>query len=109
ICVSLHAVTVTRHYGFGGAAGTGSIGGVAATVTAWSDTQITATVPATLPFCGMQQQAQYGGSSAQCGEVVVTAANGKQSIDAVTVTVGGKTPTHVLNSGSIQSAIDAAA
>ncbi len=32
---------------------------------------------------------------AQCGELVITAANGKQSIDTVTVTIGGKAPTHV--------------
>jgi hypothetical protein len=35
--------------------------------------------------------------------------SGKQSIDTVTVTVGGKAPTHVLATGTIQSAIDAAA
>ncbi len=34
--------------------------------------------------------------------------NGKQSIDAVTVTIGGKAPTHVAASGTIQAAIDAA-
>jgi hypothetical protein len=38
----------------------------------------------------MQQQAQYGGSTAYCGQLVITAANGKQSIDAVTVTIGGQ-------------------
>ncbi len=40
--------------------------------------------------------------------MVVTAANGKQSVDTVTVTVGGKAPTHVLAGGTIQGAIDAA-
>jgi hypothetical protein len=103
--------TITRHYGFGSTQGTGTvtIGGVTATVTSWSDLSITATVPATVPNCAVQQQAQYGGSTAKCGQLVVTAGNGKQSVDAVTVTVGGKAPTHVAASGSIQSAIDAAA
>ena len=59
----------------------------------------------------MQQQAQYGGPGtvggknaqgksnpsngltyAYCGELVITAGNGKQSIDTVTVTIGGKAP-----------------
>jgi Bacterial Ig domain len=110
---------ITRHYGFGATQGTGSvtIGGVSAPVTSWSDAQITVTVP-TIPAasstCPIQQQAQYGGpgttgvSTAVCGELVVTAGNGKQSVDAVTVTVGGKTPTHVAATASIQAAIDAA-
>jgi hypothetical protein len=103
--------TITRHYGFGGTQGTGSvtIGGVNAPVTGWSDTSITVTVPQGVPNCAVQQQAQYGGSSAQCGQLVITAGNGKQSIDTVTVTIGGKAPTHVASSGTIQAAIDAAA
>ena len=114
--------TVTRHYGFGSrctSPTTGSatcntlssvtIGGIAATITGWSDTGITVTVPATVPNCAIQQQAQYGGSTAKCGQLVITAGNGKQSIDAVTVTVGGKAPTHVTASQTIQAAIDAAA
>ena len=101
---------VTRHYGFGATQGTGkvTIGGVNAPVTGWSDTTITVTVPSTVPSCAVQQQAQYGGSAAKCGQLVITAANGRQSIDAVTVTVGGKVPTHVAATGSIQAAIDAA-
>jgi hypothetical protein len=59
--------------------------------------------------CTVQQQAQYQGSTAQCGQLLITASNGKQSIDTVTVTIGGKAPTHVAASASIQSAIDAAA
>jgi len=98
--------TVTRHYGFGSTQGTVSIDGKAATVTGWSDTQITVTVPTGVTNCALQQQAQYGGSTAQCGELVITAANGKQSIDTVTVTIGGKAPTRV--TGTIQAAIDAA-
>ena len=102
---------VTRHYGFGGTAGTVTIGGKTATVNSWSDTAITVTVPTGVPQCAVQQQEQYGapGQPARCGELVITAATGPQSIDAVTITIGGKTPT-VLGSGqTIQSAIDAAA
>jgi hypothetical protein len=103
--------TITRHYGFGASQGTGSvsIGGINAPVTGWSDTSITVTVPPGVPNCAVQQQAQYGGSTAQCGQLAITSGNGKQSIDTITVTIGGKAPTHVLASGTIQSAIDAAA
>src|SRR5215469_14285911 len=105
--------TVTRHYGFGTSQGTGSvmIGGMPATVGSWSDTSITVTVPTGLPNCTIQQQAQYAGggaTSTQCGQLLITTATGQQSIDTVTVTVGGKAPTHVAASGSIQAAIDAA-
>ena len=101
--------TITRHYGFGATQGTGTvtIGGVAATVTAWSDTQIKVTVPLGVPNCAVQQQAVFSGATAQCGQLVITAANGQQSIDTVTVTIGGKAPTYVTT--TIQSAIDAAA
>jgi len=103
-----NAKTVTRHYGFGSycaAADVGvtpgcavassvTIGGHPATVAAgdWSDTQITATVPSGLAACPVQQR---GAPPATCGEVVITAGNGKQSIDGITVTVGGKTPAYV--------------
>src|SRR5258705_2696298 len=105
--------TITRHYGFGLTAGTVALVGangtsVPAPVTGWSDTQITVTVPSGVPACSMQQQAQYSGSvsTALCGQLVITAASGKQSIDAITVTIGGKAPTHVAASGTIQAAID---
>jgi hypothetical protein len=103
--------TITRHYGFGAAQGTGTvtIGGVNAPITSWSDTSITVTVPFGVPACAVQQQAQYGGSTAECGQLVITAGSGKQSIDTITVTVGGKAPTHVAASGTIQAAIDGAA
>jgi hypothetical protein len=111
--------TVGRHYGFGTqctavagscvAVSSVTIGGIAAPVTSWSDTSITVTVPAGVPNCAIQQQKQYGGSAAQCGQLVITAGNGKQSIDTVTVTIGGKAPTHVSANQTIQSAIDAAA
>jgi len=111
--------TVGRHYGFGSqctavagscvAVSSVTIGGIAAPVTSWSDTSITVTVPAGVPNCAIQQQKQYGGSTAECGQLLIIAGNGKQSIDTVTVTVGGKTPTHVNATATIQSAIDAAA
>ena len=107
--------TVTRHYGFGatrttgGGSGSVTIGGVTAPITSWGDTRITVMVPFGVPLCAIQQQAQYAGSTARCGQLVITAGNGKQSIDTVTVTVGGKAPTHVAASGTIQGAIDAAA
>ena len=99
---------ITRHYGFGGQ-GTVTIGGINAPVTSWSDTTITVTAPPGVPACAAQQQAVYGGSPASCGQLVVTTAAGKQSIDTVTVTIGGKTPTVLASGATIQSAIDAAA
>jgi hypothetical protein len=110
---------VQRHYGFGTAQGTVTIGGIIAPVSAgsWSDSLITVTVPSGVANCPVQQQAQYGGSTAQCGELIITSANtaaagapsnAKQSIDAVTVIIGGKAPIHVSASQTIQSAVDAA-
>jgi hypothetical protein len=109
--------TVTRHYGFGATQGSGSvtIGGVIAPVATWSDSQIVVTVPSGVPACAIQQQQQYGGpgtsgvNNALCGQLVITAGNGKQSIDTVTVTIGGKTPTRLTAGQTIQSAIDSAA
>jgi hypothetical protein len=122
-----NAKKITRHYGFG-TQGTGSvtIGGVAAKVSSWSDSQIVVTVPSVggssgIPLCAIQQQQQYSGlpganGNTYCGELLITAGNGKQSIDAVTVTVGGSAPKYVAGTtplsptgvGSIQQAIDAA-
>ena len=115
--------TVNRHYGFGAqcsaisgactAISTVTIGGVPMTIGSWSDASITVTVPTTgpaVPNCLIQQQAQYapGATTSHCGELVVTAGNGKQSVDAVTVTIGGKAPTHVGASALVQAAIDGA-
>ncbi|MGH8276892.1 MAG: hypothetical protein ACRETH_09375, partial [Steroidobacteraceae bacterium] len=100
--------TVKRHYGFGSGA-TVTIGGATTSCTG-GDLSLTCTVPTNVPLCSAGNPTYTGANaSAQCGELVITAANGKQSIDTVTVTVGGKAPTHVLASGTIQSAIDAAA
>ena len=88
---------ITRHYGFGSGPGTVALvgsDGVARALTgvSWSDTEIRGTVPAGVPACADQQR---NASPAQCAELVITAANGKQSVDTVTVTIGGKTPTYV--------------
>jgi hypothetical protein len=114
--------TVKRHYGFGAqcsspSAGSATcrtmssvtIGGVTASIGSWSDTSIKVTVPSGVPACAVQQQAQYGGSAAQCGQLVITAGNGTASVDTVTVTIGGKPPKHVDATSSVQGAIDAAA
>ena len=114
---------VTRHYGFGtapsaacnsGVEGTPcpnvTIAGKPMTGVTWSDGSITGFVPSGVPACEVQQQALYGGlPGASCGELAITATNGKQSIDTVTVTIGGKPPTVLSGSETIQSAIDAAA
>jgi len=112
--------TITRNYGFGarpstcpsaGACPNVTVGGQALTNVNWGDLTITGTVPASVPSC-KAQQAQYGGVSTRCGELVITAANGKQSIDSVTVTIENKQPTRVganRTLKTIQSAIDAAA
>ncbi len=109
---------VNRHYGFGGTAGTVALvgsDGVPHTLTSvsWSDGTITGAVPTGVPNCAVAQQVQYSrltasASTAQCGELVITAANGKQSVDTVTVTIGGKKPTVLAAGKTIQSAIDAA-
>ena len=98
---------ITRHYGFGsqssgaqcttGQSCVALVGsdGVLRPLTSvtWSDTQITGGVPANLPNCTIQQRGQ---PTARCGELYIRAANGKESIDTVTVTIGGKAPTRVL-------------
>jgi hypothetical protein len=118
--------TITRHYGFGPAptsnCGTGQpcvklVGSDGLphplTSVSWSDSTITGTVPSGVPNCPVQQQHRYYSGTptltAQCGELVITAANGKQSIDTVTVTIGGKVPTVKQSSQTIQSLLDRAA
>ena len=114
--------TITRHYGFGGTKGSVTIGGFSipsASITTWNDTTIVLSVPTingngnNIPQCNIQQQAQYGGpanasQNARCGELVITTSAGQPSIDTVTVTVGGKAPTHIAASASIQASIDKA-
>lgn len=113
--------TITRNYGFGaqGPRSKVTIGGLNAPISSWSDGSITVQVPAGLPNCGVGQITGRSGSgsptqrtNSQCGELVITGDNGKQSIDAITVTVGGTTPKYVAGEDStghaIQNAIDAA-
>jgi hypothetical protein len=101
---------ISRHYGFG--TGTGTVALVGSdgkayplTGVSWGDTVITGAVPPGLPLCAVQQQ---GASTAYCGQLVITTAAGKQSVDTVTVTVGGKKPTVMAAGKTIQSYIDAA-
>src|SRR5258708_35508858 len=82
--------TLPRHYGFGATKGTVAIGGVTvlpANITSWSDTAIAVNVPGGVPTCALQQRNQ---PAARCGELEITAANGKRSIDTVTVPIGRK-------------------
>jgi hypothetical protein len=107
---------ITRHYGFGASRGRVTIGGVnvpPGQIT-WSDTQITLTVPNNVPLCNASNPTYLGANAnARCGELVVIAANGKQSIDSITVTVGGKAPSYVngenATNTALQTAIDNAA
>jgi Bacterial cadherin-like domain len=97
---------ITRHYGFGAGAQV-TVGGVPATCTG-GDLSMTCNLPAptssgnTVPPCAMQQ---VGQPAAQCGELVITSANGKQSIDTVTVTIGGKAPSYVAGENTTNNAI----
>jgi hypothetical protein len=71
--------------------------------------------------CTLNQVGVATASQAHCGELVITAANGKRSIDTVMVTIGGRKPMYIageqLNAGnfgavfpnSLQTAIDNAA
>jgi hypothetical protein len=110
--------SISRHYGFGsrpaGCPASGpcpnvTIGGKPMTDVTWSDLSITGKVPAGVAACSVQQAGQ---SAAQCGELSIVAANGKKSIDTVTVTIGGKAPTFVNgengSNNAIQTAIDKA-
>ncbi len=86
---------IVRDYGFGaqGPASRVTIGGVALTIDTWTNASITATVPA----------------GVTTGQLVVTRSDsGKNSINAVTVTVGGATPRTVKKAGGDYSTIQAA-
>src|SRR5213082_1154413 len=84
--------TIRRHYGFGATTGSVSIGGVTASPGSWNDSQIVVTVPSGVPACDVQQQQVYGGSAAQCGELVITTAAttvGTGTVSGVTITNPG--------------------
>ena len=89
--------TITRHYGFGAANPNSTVALVGPDGTAhpltnvvWSDMVITGNVPTGLPACPIQQR---GAPASQCGELVITRGdNGRRSIDAITVTIGGSAP-----------------
>jgi hypothetical protein len=91
------ARTITRHYGFGAARGRVSIGGVDVTsmIASWTDASITLNIPSRPDLAG-------------AGELSITTAAGRPSIDTVTVSYGGPQPTRVSAGQSIQAAIDAA-
>ncbi len=84
---------IERDLGFG-TGGNITIGGVAMTVTSWTDTSITATVPA--------------GVAAGDHQIEILRDNGMTAFTTLTVTVGNETPIVVSAGGSIQAAIDAA-
>ena len=85
--------TLTRHYGFGATRGQVKIGDVdLISNLTWTDGTISVDVPAGTPS----------------GELHIISAAGNESVDTVTVTVGGAAPTRVASGGKIQDAIDAA-
>src|SRR4029077_15326552 len=84
--------TVTRHYGFGPAPTGGcsngnpnaacpnvTVGGIPLHGVSWTDTMITGQVQGNVPLCSVQQRGT-GNGGARCGELVITAVNGKKSI-----------------------------
>jgi hypothetical protein len=102
--------TITRHYGFGarpstcpaaGACPNVTVAGVPMTnVSTWTDAQIIGavpTIPSSASTCTIAQRGVTGpaANNYRCGELAITADNGKTSIDTITVTVAGKTPTYV--------------
>src|SRR5215469_5318164 len=63
--------------------------------------QVTGTVPAGVPNCAVQQR---NAPPARCGELIIRTSTGKQSLDTVTVTIGGNTPVFV-TPGSASDAV----
>jgi hypothetical protein len=84
--------TIPRHYGFGGAPGAVTVNGVPLTNVQWSDATITGTIA----------------TGTTSGELVVTTAAGKSTVEAVTVTIEPTAPTRVHSGDKIQAAIDLA-
>ena len=91
---------VTRHYGFGTAAGYGGSGcgsdGVPALPHGCElerSSRSQALCLPVVPNCASQQQVQYGGSTAAVRSTGDHGGQRQSSVDTVTVTVGGKAPT----------------
>ena len=97
--------TITRHYGFGSGGTVALVGadGVSHPLLnpTWSDSVITGGIPPNVPLCSASNRSYTGANAmARCGEVVITRAdNGKQSIDTLTVTIGGTRPWVVTPTG----------
>jgi len=92
--------TISRDYGFGNIAGTISLGDIPLTNISWSNSTITADVPANTPV------STIGGR-----QLTVTKANGQSTNTGVTVQVGLRPGSNVVAVGpgqSIQAAINAA-
>lgn len=102
---------IQRHYGFGSTAGTVTVGGVALTGVTWNDTTITGILPAVttagpnIPLCAHQQAGPAANQGARCGELVITTSTGQQSVDTVTVVMGGKKPTFINGENAAGNAI----
>lgn len=91
---------ITRDYGFGGEAGSVTLDGLPLINISWSDTTITATVPAGTPVGAVSGR-----------QLTVTRANGMETVAGASVQVGLRTGSAVHTvaaGGSIQAAIDAA-
>ena len=86
--------TITRDFGFGTTTGSVTVNGTALTINSWSNTSITATVPA-------------GVSTGQL--LVRRGSNNKWSETGITLHVGCTTVVRVSQGQSIQAAIDSAA
>ena len=91
---------INRNYGFGAIAGSVTLEDLPLTNVTWSDTIITATVPASAPINTIGSR-----------QLTVTRANGQSTRTGVTVQVGlrpGSSVVTVAQGESIQTAIDAA-
>src|SRR5262249_16874235 len=88
---------ITRRYSFGGTQGQVTIGGASVTISQWSDTEVRVTAPSRGGVTGVPACTQQRGvtGSVYCGQLEITRADGKKSVDTVVVTIGGKMPVYV--------------
>lgn len=90
--------TITRRYGFGAARGRVTIGATDVTAYAtWGDQVITLALPAAASVPGLDS-----------GQLTITTAAGRSTVDAVTVTLEDAPPRRVTAGMRIQDAVDAA-